>query len=661
MPFVAVGLILVTWLGLYRFFRVRIDSWSEAFMLASLVLGVWFWLVSELQSLTGTLTSVGALIWWLLAATLSLPLAFAVRNRSNPTREALSSSWLSQLRVRQRPLVLGISLIVGITGLVAWISPITAWDALAYHLPRVFYWVQYGSIEHFPTPNDRLLFMGPWSAFVQMQLFLLAGSDKLAHMLQWLSMVGCVFAATTVARALGAKPPSQILAGTLVVSIPMGIAQATTALTDYTVSFWLIVFAYYSLTPFWKEDHGWLDRFAAGTALGLAILSKGTAIPIALPFLVLYIVGETRSLRSVPWKELLVVGALAFGLNAPHTTRNSAVFNHPLAPEAHRQLVGNQSFGPRYLVSNLVRQTLVHLGTWNKSHSQPLLATSKLIHGALGIEDGDPLNSHMGQKLKIAPLRFNENLAGNGLHVLLFAVCGVWLLSHLHSFQTRTNRVYSIAWLGSMLLFCLFIKYQHSISRLQLPLFVLGTPWAAAVLDRWLAPRKTQIVGWVFILAVLPWVAFSEARPLLGAQSIFRQSREDLFYSIGKPAYVYPSERVALRARNENQQIVGFVNSGESLEYYLWYELRKHNASMPRIENIMPDDGGTPALAVPSRLTTPPGLIAWFKAPKPPPTMTFLGLEYERLANWRWGPFAVYKTARTTPENRRRTKKSAGS
>ena len=80
-----------------------------------------------------------------------------------------------------------------------------AWDALSYHVPRFLYWIQYGSIEHFPTPNARLLFMAPWPAFVQMQIYLLAGSDRLANILQWLSLGGCVVAAAATARALGAQ------------------------------------------------------------------------------------------------------------------------------------------------------------------------------------------------------------------------------------------------------------------------------------------------------------------------------------------------------------------------------------------------------------------------------------------------------------------------
>lgn len=651
LPLLPAVLLPLAWLAVYGCVRRRARSRLEACLLASLGWGLLLWLVSELQSLSGTLSFRGAVGWWALAAA-ALEGSRRLVDRRWPPADRSPAPPRPTLSASEWATVAAMVLVVAAVGVIAWLSPVTAWDALAYHLPRVFYWAQYGSIEHFPTANDRNLFMAPWPAFAQLQLYLLAGSDRLANLPQWLCLLGSAVAAAAVAGNLGARRPAQILAALLVATLPMGILQASTALTDWTAAFWLIVLAYFAFTPT-RAPVATVDLIAAGAALGLALLSKGSALPVAVPLAVAVAAAAVRRLGSRAWRPLTVVVVLAVGINTPHAARNYAAYGHPTAPPVHRSLVLNESLQARYVVSNLARQSLVHLGSWNPEHARGLVAVSDALHRLLGVDDGDPVNSHKGQKLRIQPLRRNESLAGNPLHLLLYAACGLWLYASRGARGARAARLYGICLLAAAILFAALIKYQYSISRLQLPLFVLAAPWAAAVVGSWRSARFASVLAAVFMLAALPPTLAGESRPLLGHRSILLRPRASLLYYWGGELRE-PAGRLATRVRSRGQRSLGLISNGEILEYYLWYELRRHNPEMPRIENLQPDQAISPPLAVPPTIRRPPPVVGMFHISSPPPRLTIRGRSYRRFRQWRPRRFDYAIYLRVAPEGGRR-------
>lgn len=608
---------------------------------------MWIWIATEVQSLTVGLRPTAALLFWLGTTGLLAVVAWRGHRRKRDGGFAWS---LAPLLPRDRAsflLSIAIAIVALMVALIAAVCPVMAWDALAYHLPRIFYWVQYDSIAHFPAANHRQLFMDPWPAFAQLQHYLLAGSDRLANLLQWLTMVASVITVSAIARDLGAGRRAQVVASAFTISIPMGILQGSTALTDYVVACWLTVFAYFVVRRLCKSRLDSLDRLATGAALGLAVASKGTAIPLVIPFLVVYATVELRHNLTKPagWWRVAAVGSLALALNLPHMVRNYEVFGHPIAPLAHRQLVGNESFHPRYLISNLARHSFAHLGTWNEDHAEPLMALSNRLHDGLGIEDGDLANSHKGQALWIPSISRSENTTGNPLHLLLYLFCAFLLGRRILRHDNRRLVVYGLCLASGVVLFVLLVKYQYSISRLHLPLFVLASPWAATTLEKAISPRVALLTGWVLLIAALPYLVLSESRPLIGSENIWRTPREKLQYW-WEGSYEPAVNRIAMRMRRRDVRTFGLVSNGEMLEYHLWHALRDQCEIVPRIENLSPDGAGGNDLGLPSQLTSAPLFVIRFVRTLPPDGFDLLDQSYERIQQWSFVPLSVYRRTR---------------
>ncbi len=81
--------------------------------------------------------------------------------------------------------------------------------------------------------------MSPGAEMMVLHLYVLGGGDRLANFAQWFAMVVCLVGAARIAGSLGATGAGQWLAGLFVVTLPMGIAQSSSTMTDYIVALWV--------------------------------------------------------------------------------------------------------------------------------------------------------------------------------------------------------------------------------------------------------------------------------------------------------------------------------------------------------------------------------------------------------------------------------------
>ncbi|MGV2435390.1 MAG UNVERIFIED_CONTAM: glycosyltransferase family 39 protein [Anaerolineae bacterium] len=145
---------------------------------------------------------------------------------------------------------------------------------------------------------------------------------------QWFALVVCIIGAGVLARQMGGNRLTQWVASALVASIPMAVLQASSTQTDLVVSMWLVAFAV--MTLHYTETRSRFDLACAGFALGLCILSKGTAYVLAFPMGVWFLVWVWRVNRWRSWQPWLIAGACVVLVNVGHWTRNQLLFHTPI-------------------------------------------------------------------------------------------------------------------------------------------------------------------------------------------------------------------------------------------------------------------------------------------------------------------------------------------
>ncbi|HEY3788448.1 MAG TPA: glycosyltransferase family 39 protein, partial [Urbifossiella sp.] len=330
-------------------------SLREAVLVAAALVGGFVVAVTEGLGALGELRFGPVLGCWLAAAFL---LTCGVADH----REKLAGWWQPTLPFHWSELGLLslIILIVGTSGLIAALCPPNNFDVALYHLPRQFQWIQQGGVAHFPTQDYRLTVNPPFAEFVGTHFMLLSGTDWLATVESWLSMIMALGAISLVGRELGLSRCGQMLAALFAATVPVGFHEATNGKNDWMVAFWLAATLFWVLRVWKAECIRPVEAIGAGLSLGLLILTKGTGGIFAVPLVIMGGLGLVLR-RPRGWiSALLAVAALTVLSNLGHWSRNYHAYG---SISGKTFGLDNERHTPAVWASGLVRNVGVHLAS----------------------------------------------------------------------------------------------------------------------------------------------------------------------------------------------------------------------------------------------------------------------------------------------------------
>jgi hypothetical protein len=471
-----------------------------------------------------------------------------------------------------RFLLLGILFILGITLFLALYTPPQTWDSLNYHLSRVAHWSQERGVLPFATGIEKQNFMQPGAEMIVLHFYVLFGSDRLANFVEWLAMLGSLVGVSFIASQLGANLLGQLLSAVFTATLPMGIIQASSTMTDYVVAFWMVCVASESLSI--KRQGLKLNAVVyISLGAGLALLTKLTAVVYLLPFAILIIV---VSLRQVSVGRTMLMWLLAIllviAVNAGHLMRNTIVYGHPIGPSSTIALHANELYEPRALLSNLLRNAALHAGSpWSRVNDWLFLSIYK-VHVKLGLDIQDPRTTTVGW-FAIGKPSTGEATAGNPLHAILILII-FFLIIIIPRLRKSSLMVYVVIVAATFITYCLVFKWQIFGSRLHLPFFVLFAPAIGFSLSRILPSGAVRFIGAILILASWPWLMSIDSRPLIQNEQsltgcILTKTHEELYFTLGQHL-IEPYTTMTEIINETGCRRVGLMLSGNGAEYPLW-------------------------------------------------------------------------------------------
>ena len=562
-------ILIVPLLLLFLIAQQKFAHWRRSALTAAVAWGCLLTSVTEILSLFRLITFKWLLIVWTLI-TVALSLVYFSMGRR------VTNQYANKVDIDKftKATLVALTLITLAVGLNAVVAAPNNYDSMQYHIARVMHWVQNGSVAHYPTSVLRQLYLNPWAEFVILQLQVLNHGDRLANLVQWGAMIGCMISVSLIAWEMGADVRAQVTAAAISATIPMGLAQASGTQNDYVAAFWLSALAYFSLT-FIKEQ-SWFNTLATGACLGLGLLTKGTSYIFAAPFMAWLIV-STFGRKNV--KRYGVIAALAILLNFGYYARNYRYFGSPLGVDRQGFVEGykfsNDTHTPAAVASNIIRNLSLHLGTPYSALNELTYRGVSFTHKLLGIGLVDPRTTwrEEGVIFQIPWRPTNENWAGNPLHLFLIASCVIVLLAQRK--KSRRLLQYTAALIAAFLLFCAYLKWQPWHSRLQLPLFVLSAPFVACVL----AELKYRALASKAVLALLitavPVILFNDCRPLIGWSrfvyngSVFTVPRMAQYFN-DSANLREPYMGAARLLKDRGCADIGLVMGASGFEYPLW-------------------------------------------------------------------------------------------
>ncbi|MGB9456539.1 MAG: hypothetical protein WCB12_10870 [Bryobacteraceae bacterium] len=510
------------------------DGWRDRFLRAAVAFGLMVVLATELLSVFGLLRRGPMIAAW--SAALLAALARGWRSRRPAPWRGMKPPADAVVLLA----VAGCMAIVIATGVTAAFSPPNSTDAMAYHLPRVVYWAEQGSLRFFPTPYLTQIMLQPMAEYWMLDGYLLSGGDWFVNFSQWFAALACMVGVSAVARLLGARARGQAIAAVFSATLPAGILAASGAKNDYVMAMWAVAAIYFALR--WVEKLApqlfHINALFLGVAVGLALFTKATAylfLPWPLAALLLPAVWQARR-RAAPLAIAAMVCALA--VNLPQYRRNWEFSGSALGFDS-AQGNGlfrwrNETFGWKQTVSNMLRHASEQLGARSNRWNQGVYNFVLAAHRDLGIDVNDPATTTHWSVFEPPRNANHETNAPNKWHLLLLAIVACVLAWRACRGRDRHRAVYALSLVCGFIAFCAYLKWAPFVARYQLPLFVMGAPMAGVVEEfgwRWLRPW-IQLAVCLFLLsgarlpAIENWV-----RPLRGPRSVLHVPRDDQYFA----------------------------------------------------------------------------------------------------------------------------------
>ena len=287
---------------------IRLRS-SFEYLLAAYVIA-WTWLVGVSYALSPLhlLTRGGLLVTLATGLAVSLSIWLALGRPVAPVARQTLTAFAGALR-DPAVLALSIAVVLGVLyiGALAFLTPVTDWDGLSYHLPRAAFWRQEQALGYIEGTADLRLNVNPPNAEIgQLATMLLTGTDRYVVLPQLVAYLALSLCVAGLARRHGLSRPEALFGALALATLPVLAVQAQTALNDLVVASFLACAALFGL----GSRRASLVLFAL--AVGLAVGTKFIGL-IALPTLVVVLAFSQPPRR---WLALALAGAAGIAVGS---------------------------------------------------------------------------------------------------------------------------------------------------------------------------------------------------------------------------------------------------------------------------------------------------------------------------------------------------------
>jgi len=505
----------------------RRQTWQEALLRATVLSAAAAVLFTESVSLSHNLTRSAVVAGWIVF----IGAGFFWFWQQVPVSKMTPASGRSWLNVLYG---VAVGAIVAVVAFTALRSAPNSWDAMAYHLPRILYWVQARSVEFFPTSYFNQISLQPGAEYLMLQTYLLSGGDHFVNLVQAFAFGTSIVAVSALAGVLGLDGAGQVVAALVAGTLPSAILQASGAKNDTLLGLWLVCALYFAAR--WARDRANASLLFVGISVGLALFTKATAYLFLPPLLAGVFVAATSKSSWKRWASLggaSLLGALL--LNRPQYWRNFELSGSVLGYDsAHGDGLfrwRNESLGWKPTISNLLRNVSDQLGARSERWNQGVYQTVNGVHALLGIDPQDPSATWRWSTYG-PPKNTNHEADANNRWQFMLILLGIgFALFQFRRHQSARWLLYGASLVLSFLAFCFYLKWQPFSARLFLPLFVAGCPLAAFAI-RSMRSRLVEALISLLLVSNARLALFQNwTRPLQGEHSILHQPRDLQYFN----------------------------------------------------------------------------------------------------------------------------------
>lgn len=582
------------------FYRDAAQPFRRSLISAAIFVCLFIAICTEVMGLFNLINGVAIAGSWIALNAALAAIWFKLKSIHGTTFRSVAGRWLDSTRIFYKELgpwtVTMLVVLASITLLVAVTAIPNNQDSLSYHLSRLGYWIQQGNVAHYASHIERSISFSPFSEYVHLHTFLLAGSERYLQLLQWCCLAGVLALVSMIIRLFSRSAAALRIGLCFAATLPIVVLESMTTQNDLVVAFFILATAFFVFD--YIQNNHLASLYLIPLCCACGMLTKGTFLFYALPFgsyLLISMLGKPTIVRKHIAGFVSASLILTLALNLPYWYRTYEIFASPVGTISS----GNRNTftGPADYISSVSKHVFLHLGfvSPGNRYNDFLLHQLQNLHAAMGIPLDVP---RLGMPFKMNKLNFNEDFAHNffGIWLILFSI-------PLLFFATLPKAAKWYGWLTffSFLIFCFFISYQTYGSRLHIPFFLLAAPVVGLAYGSTLSAWPAKLLPFLLWLAALPFALLSSAHPLLSTKWFFEKifppvnsalhlnvsidaanlnlKQESVLYA--SPGRLFwgdhwPETEAFIQQVNAlNPQKIGFVFTEASFDYAYQYLLRK--------------------------------------------------------------------------------------
>ncbi len=330
------------------------NSNTKSFLYSLTIWGGIFFGITEILSLFKGITKTNLLIFWIILDLLLFILA--IKNKHKLTINIKFS--------KKTIFIFFACLIIIIADVI--IVPYN-WDSMTYHLPRIMMWSLNKSVAHFTTYDYRMISSPVLAEFVNLNEYVLTGSDKFFNFLQGFSFISIVILIICISKTIKLDDNVTYLSIFLFISMPIALAESLTTQVDLFSTIWPFIFVCICLDLINKDKFNIKDNLfdlvILGLSMGLGYNSKPSVCLMMAVFGIILLITRIKHKDGLKVYLIspIIIALIAFMLVLPEIIRNLNTFNSISAGVVgERQLVG--TLLPNYLIINFLKNLLFQLG-----------------------------------------------------------------------------------------------------------------------------------------------------------------------------------------------------------------------------------------------------------------------------------------------------------
>lgn len=565
-------------------------SITERVIFSVIAWNMWSYLLVESLSQLCALNWNGIMCgWWGLD--LGLILFIGVKRKSIISRVSFPKCDALTLQ-RKWWYIFPVFLALIVLGLAVLTVPYNS-DSMTYHLPRIAYWAQDGTVAHYAVDDVRQLSSPVLAEFVNVQVYILSGcKDQMFNLLQAGSYILNAYLVFQIARKLECKEKFALLGTLLFMTMPIAFGEALTTQVDQFATIWFLIFIYYFIELYESEKIVCsraviLKCILMGVCISLGYLAKPSVdigMAVLLLFLLLKCIRRNDKFLVLVKIVLCVLPFVVLPL-IPELIRNYqtfSAFSDPIVGK--RQLIG--TLAPNYVFINMVKNFvhnfpniyLYDCTEWMAKIVMILAGIFRVDINAVSIaEDGH-------QYVMNSVPAYGHDIATNPVVVILAVICFVYCLMHLRDGKNK-GREYTVCVMVTFVIFCALVRWEPFVSRYMLAYLAALCPMIA-----WQIQEMTEKSKFVSLRqAIVPIMCFCIATD---AFSLIRYHQE-LWHeeaSVRPDAYFYYNKslkedyfEVIQWIKDNNYQKIGLCINSHRFLWPVWAMLGNEDIRMEYI------------------------------------------------------------------------------